>query len=145
MKSTLPPIFNSNMAMHPGVCGIIPPTHTDGFNGHSARLGDINLKILPTICLYLFKRFRHLGVGAGRETRRGWQSGGEPARHRRGRTWMFHKQCRLTGGPCDQMLVFSPHRVHLLIYYLWHGVNLRPPAAVAPTSKFLGGFPSHRR
>lgn len=55
--------FNSKMATHPGVCGIIPPTHTDGFNGHSERLRDINLKILPTICLYLFKRFRHLSVG----------------------------------------------------------------------------------
>lgn len=86
MKSTFPPIFNSNMAMHPGVCGIIPPTHTDGFNGHSERLRDINLKILPTICLDLFKRFRHLTVEAGRETRRGWHSSEEPGRHRKGRT-----------------------------------------------------------
>lgn len=70
--------------------------HTDGFNGHSWRLADINLKILPPICLYLFKRFRQLSLALidsqGRlEERklRDWQS-----YRKAGRQWRNAKRVR---------------------------------------------------
>lgn len=109
--------------------------------------GDINLRILPPICLYLFKRFRRLSVAMidshGRlEERkpRDWHSF-----KRAGRQWRYAKRERgkfkkkkKCGGTqkTKQVMVFLVTK---------NRVNLQLPVAVAPMNRFLGGFLFHHQ
>lgn len=107
--------------------------------------GDINLRILPPICLYLFKRFRRLSV-AMIDSHERLEERKTKGLAQLQKSWKAMEICK--EGEREVVKrgksVEGPRRPNRDGVW-WSRVNLQLPVAVAPMNRFLGGFLFHRR